>query len=83
MARIGDGEDKRRKEKVEFDSINFMRRELELPLLKKGWVKCISGCGDEFFTFDAKGNRMCDLCRTKPRNNTYHDYQDAYTIGGA
>jgi len=83
MVRIGDDAKKRKKENTEFESVNFMRKELGMPLLEKGWVRCISDCGDEFYTFDAKGNRMCETCRSKPRNNTYHDFQDAYSIVGA
>lgn len=83
MARIGEDEVTRKKERVEFESVNSMRKELGMPLLQKGWVTCISDCGDEFFTFDTKGNRMCETCRNKPRNNSYHDFQDAYSIVGA
>jgi len=80
--RIGDGEKKRRKELVEFHSINYMREELEMPLLKKGWVACVSGCGDEFFTFDKKGNRICETCKNKPKSRTFHDFDDAFAVVG-
>jgi len=80
MARIGEDELTRKKERVEFESINFTRKELGMPLLQKGWVTCISGCGDEFFTFDKKGNRMCEVCKYKPRNDSYHDFYEAYTV---
>jgi len=83
MARIGEDYRTRKKENQEFESVNFMRRELGMPLLEKGWVTCISDCKDEFFTFDKKGNRMCEACKAKPRGNAYQDFDDAYSIVGA
>jgi len=83
MRRIGDDYKVRKKESAEFEAINFMREGLGILLLEKGWVTCISGCGAEFFTFDKKGNRMCDSCKSKPRHNTYQDFDDAYSIVGA
>lgn len=83
MARVGEDDQTRKKENAEFTAVNLMRRELGMPLLQKGWVKCISDCGDDFFTFDKKGNRMCDVCKSKPRSNSYQDFDDAYSIVGA
>jgi len=80
--RVGEDYKSRKKENVEFESINFMRECLEMPLLEKGWVKCIGGCSDEFYSFDKKGNRMCECCKTKPRNNTYNNFEDAYALVG-
>ncbi len=83
MGRVGEGEKKRKKESAEFKSINFMREALNMPLLEKGWVRCISDCGDDFFSFDVKGNRMCEVCKCKPRVNSFQDFNDAYSIVGA
>jgi len=83
MCRVGEDYKKRKKENCEFESINLMRECLGMTLLEKGWVKCISDCGDEVYSFDKKGNRMCEFCKTKPRNNTYNNFDDAYSIVGA
>jgi len=82
MVRTGDDDKVRTREQAEFKSVNYMREKLNMPLLEKGWVKCVSDCGDEFFTFDKKGNRMCDECKAKPREKAYHDFDDAYCVTG-
>jgi len=83
MSRVGEGFKRRKKENTEFETINRMREGLDMPLLEKGWVKCISDCGDEFYSFDKRGNRMCEFCKAKPRGNSYANFDDAYSIVGA
>lgn len=83
MGRVGEDASERKKEKVEFQSINFMRLHLGMPQLESDWVKCISGCGDEFFTFDKRGNRVCEACKLKPKYNAYHEFEDDYTLNGS
>ena len=62
---ITEEEKKRRKDLAEFQNINYMRAELGMPLLVKGWVDCISGCGKTFYSYDLKGNRMCEDCKAQ------------------
>ncbi len=66
----------KKKQLVEFYEINFMRKQLGMPLLEKGYIKCIGGCDKEFFSFDKKGNRLCDFCKSRPRGNSYDDSED-------
>lgn len=73
----------RKKEYAEFMEINHMRRQLGMPLLEKGFVTCVGSCGSTFFTFDKKGNRLCDCCKEKPKLNLYEDFVDSYSIVGA
>jgi hypothetical protein len=83
MGRVGEDDTEIKKEKVEFQSIYFMRLHLGMPQLESGWVECICGCGDEFFTFDKRGNRVYEACKLKPRYNAYNDFEDDYTINGS
>lgn len=64
----------------EFRDINFMRKQLGMPLLEKGFVKCMGSCGEKFFSFDKKGNRMCDTCKGKPKINMYADVLNSHTL---
>lgn len=80
---LGDSLSERKKEYVEFCEINSMRRQLGMPLLEKGWVNCIGSCDKKFFTFDKKGNRMCEECKEKPNLSSYEDFVDSYNIVGA
>ena len=82
MARIGDDDTQRKKENVDFLNVNSMRKVLGLPLLEKRWVTCIGGCGNEFFSFDAKGNRVCDQCKGTYKESKYKTYTDTYSILG-
>jgi len=81
MARIIEDSKKKMRQQSEFKSVNTMRLSLGMPILEKGWMVCISDCGDEFYSFDKKGNRMCDTCRSKPRIKAFQDFNDAHLIG--
>ena len=83
MARLGEGEDLKKSDLRDFSTINRMREELEMPILIKSWVECIGGCGDEFFSYDARGNRICENCKSKPKNHIHQDFTDAYSVVGA
>ena len=82
MLKIGEDDSTRIRENKEFNSINLMRRALEMTLLKKGWVTCVSCCSLKFFTFNTIGNHICEICKGKPRSNSYQDFDDAYSVVG-
>jgi len=71
------------KDLYEFSEVNIMRAALDMPLLKKGKVKCMGNlCGEEFLTLDIVGNRLCPKCKNRSQDNVYNDFQDAYSVIG-